>query len=335
MTDSFRIYATIIRPDLDQTLETQLACVAGDLSHIIADDLRAGLLGGKKIRGCLLCLTAQALGGTLEPALLRAAAVELIQTATLIHDDYVDQDRLRRKRPAVWTLAGARRAVLLGDVIFAAAIKTMNDLDRESGTIVSDTIAKVAAGALREPLDPMELVAQIKSGSMDSGFYEKVIHLKTAVLFGAACRLGAVAARANLPLRKSLQRWGQSIGEAYQIADDLHEINRMAAGRSVNSAQMASVAAACLHFAPELYSLLLEVLQSHRSGGLPPSVQAGIEKTAASMRRAVNDRLDAAARELPLPSVQPRFRKLMRAAPLELIDMFNAYEAAETTSVVA
>ncbi len=335
MIENFCEYAADVRPDLDQLFESQLIRLTGDLSHISANDLHAGLLGGKKIRGCLLCLTAQSLGGTLETALVRAAAVELIQTATLIHDDFVDQDRFRRKLPAVWTLAGARRAVLLGDVIFAGAIKIMNDLDRESGTIVSDTIAKVAAGALREPLDPLELMCRIKSGSVDSGFYEKVIHLKTAVLFGAACRLGAVAARTDLPQRKAFQRWGQCIGEAYQIADDLHEINRMAAGRTVEPAQMASVAAACLHFAPDLHFRLLEVLQSHQRAGLPSAVEDGLRQTAVLMHQAVDHRLDKAARELPLSSVQPQFRKLMYATPMNLIAMFNAHEASETASAVA
>src|SRR3990172_8749684 len=91
------------------------------------------LAGGKKLRGCLACLICEALGGSLEAVIPRAVAVELIQAATLIHDDFVDQDRMRRNRPAVWTLAGARRAVLLGDVIFASAIKMMSELGRNDG----------------------------------------------------------------------------------------------------------------------------------------------------------------------------------------------------------
>ena len=163
--------------------------------------LMASLEAGKKIRGGLTCLVSEALGGTLESAVPRAISVEMIQVATLIHDDFVDQDTVRRGRPATWTVEGARRAVLIGDVIFASAIKMMSDLGREDGATVSDAIAQVSRGALHEPLDPLALAGEIESGRVNGRLYQKVIRLKTGILFGAACRLGAIAAGADDKLK--------------------------------------------------------------------------------------------------------------------------------------
>jgi geranylgeranyl pyrophosphate synthase len=112
MTTYFHEYSAKVKPKVDRIFENQLIHLTGDVVRNGPTDLKDALLGGKKIRGCLLCLITQSLGGRLDAALVRAAAVELIQTATLIHDDYIDQDRSRRKLPAIWTLTGARRAVL-------------------------------------------------------------------------------------------------------------------------------------------------------------------------------------------------------------------------------
>ncbi len=153
-------------------------------------------------------MVSESLGGALESAVPRAISVEMIQAATLIHDDFVDQDTIRRGGPATWTVEGARRAVLIGDVIFASAIEMMSDLSREDGAAVSHAIAQVSRGALHEPLDPLALAAQIESGRVDEQLYEKVIRLKTAILFGTACQLGAIAANSNAELRETLYRYG-------------------------------------------------------------------------------------------------------------------------------
>ncbi len=178
-----------VRPRLDEAFNRHLTFLLEDIPLRHAASLGASLEGGKKIRGGLLCMLNSALGGVLESAIPRANAVELIQTASLIHDDFVDQDTVRRNRPATWTLVGARRAVLLGDVMFASAIKMMSDLSQEDGSVISDAIAQVARGAIHEPLDPLLLIGEIESNRLDGRLYEKIIHLKTGILFGAACRL--------------------------------------------------------------------------------------------------------------------------------------------------
>ena len=169
MITDFQHYLETPRPVLENALREALSGLLGGITVKDAACLMTSLEAGKKIRGYLTCMITQALGGTLEAAIPRATSVELIQAATLIHDDIVDQDTVRRGRPAVWTVEGARRAVLIGDVIFASAIEMMSDLSKEDGLAVSRAIAQVAQGALREPLDPLVMAAEIESGCSDAG----------------------------------------------------------------------------------------------------------------------------------------------------------------------
>ncbi len=261
MSVSFHDFATDLKPALDAAFTEQLARLLGDTQPLHCWSGERLLTGGKKIRGTLLCLVATTLGGSLERAIPRAVAVELIHTATLIHDDFVDQHRVRRDEPAIWTLDGARRAVLLGDVIFSEAIRMMSETGREDGMIVSRAIAEVSRGACQEPLDPAALRERLVAGGMDATLYEKIIRLKTGVLFGAACQLGALAAGADDRLQQMWRRYGTDIGEAYQIADDLHDIEHALRTRSVTAGVLAPLAPALLCFACEIRPNLSEALR--------------------------------------------------------------------------
>lgn len=326
MPEHFQDYLARVKPALDQAYERWI----GSLSDVIAFNDKAGLWaalqGGKKIRGCLLCLVTESMGGPLQAALPRAAAIEFIQTATLIHDDFVDQDTVRRKLPAVWTLEGARRSVLLGDVIFASAIKMMSDLSREDGTVISDAIAQVARGALHEPLDPLKLARQIESGQLGGSLYEKIIYLKTGILFGAACRLGAAAAQAPLHIRESLQRYGWRIGEAYQMADDLQEISHHLARGRIDLQQIIPLTPTCIHFAPDSKSFLLEALRSGPCE-ITGAFRAFFQQTAQRMRQDVEQRLNLAVVEIKDVLPQNEYSELIRRTPWDLIGMFNAHSA--------
>jgi hypothetical protein len=279
------------------------------------------LTDGKKTRGSLLCLVTATLGGTLEGALPRATAVELIQTATLIHDDFVDQHRRRRSLPALWTLDGARRAVLLGDVLFASAIHMMSELGPQDGKIVSHAIAEVARGAYQEPLDPLALVDEIEANRVNAALYERIVHLKTGVLFGAACHLGALAARADDPCQQRWLRYGLRIGEAYQIADDLHEVQRHLLTRSLDRGEIAALAPALLFFAQGVRSPLLRAVR-HGLSTLDGELLPYFEAAADSMEAEIERRLRAAAEiEAQLPD--NAYGQVARETPRGLIEMFN------------
>jgi hypothetical protein len=284
--------------------------------------LESLLEGGKRIRGCLLCLINETLGGASEAGIPRAVAVEMIHTASLIHDDFVDQDTTRRRLPAAWTLEGARRAVLLGDVIFATAIKMMNDLSPEDGGVVSDAIAQISRGALCEPLDPESLIRGLKSGKVDGVLYEKIIHLKSGYLFGAACELGAVAAGKDGRVRETCRRYGSRIGEAYQVADDLQEVRDYLRRGSIEVDELTVLAPTLLYFVEEMRSGIIEILRGG-SSDLAGPVLGHFRDAAGLMEIEIERRLASAVSALDALS-GGETRGIMESAPRDLIRMFNS-----------
>jgi hypothetical protein len=310
------------RPTLDLAFNKELSVLLGGIAAKDLASLITGIEAGKKIRGCLCCMINDALGGDPESAIPRAVAVELIQAATLIHDDFVDQDAFRRNRPAVWTLEGARRAVLIGDVIFASAIRGMNDLSREDGVTVSHAIAQVSKGALYEPVDPKVMAAEIEAGRESGQTYEKIIHLKTGILFGAACRLGSIAAEANGNLRERAYRYGLRIGEAYQIADDLKEVKQHMLLRFIHPGQMVALAPAFLHFAGKRRSQILTLLKGE-STTLDDLALEFFSAAASLMEDEIERRLQSAVSEIGEHFPDNEYSELVRKAPWDIIRMFN------------
>ncbi len=231
-----------VREQLDEAFDRRLPQFFEDVPATHRAALRDVLNGGKRLRGCLVSLLNEALGGAPAAAIPRAMAIECVQAASLIHDDFIDGDTLRRDRPATWTVLGPRRAVLLGDVIFATALRRMAELGREDGVVLAKAIATMAAGAYQEPLAFSELT---RDGGLDAArLYPRLIYLKTGVLFGAAAQLGALAAAVSAPLAARAFEYGVWIGEAYQIADDVHDWLEV----PPNPAQCPLLAPALWHF---------------------------------------------------------------------------------------
>jgi hypothetical protein len=322
MATRFQAYAESLKPRLDMAFARRLAQLLGNMGSL-QPGLRTKILaGGKKIRGSLLCLVTNALGGALEDALPRAVAVELIQTATLVHDDFVDQHRLRRNLPALWTLEGARRAVLLGDVMFASAIHAMTELSGADGLTVSRAIAEVSRGAYREPVGASAVLDETEGDGGSGTFYESLIYLKTGSLFGAACALGAIAARADGDRRERWWRYGSRIGEAYQIADDLQEVLRLRYAPAATRADLVAMTPALLFFVPEVRVRVLEALR-RRTSVVTEELVAAFDKAATLMGAETERRLRSAvaAIEGDLPDTEAG--RLSRTAPWDLIQMFN------------
>jgi geranylgeranyl pyrophosphate synthase len=319
----FQDYAESLKPSLDTAFTGHLGQLLGDTApHYLRAETKL-LTAGKKIRGTLLCLVTATLGGALADALPRAVAVELIQTATLIHDDFVDQHRLRRGAPAIWTLDGARKAVLLGDVVFSSAIQLMAEEGRADCRVVSRAIAEISRGAYQEPLNPAALVEEIAAGRVAGALYEKIIYLKTGVLFGAACELGALAARADDRLQHAWRRYGLKIGEAYQIADDLQEVEQALHSRSLTAGEMTALAPALLFFVQESRPYLLEALRQE-SLPLRGEFLELFQAAAESMKAEKERRLRAAAAAIAGDFPDHDLDRLARQAPWDLIRMFDA-----------
>lgn len=322
MGDGFRDYLEWSKPILDRAFERELEGVLGKASVRDASFLIPVLNEGKKIRGCLACIVGEALGAGFDATIPRAVAVELIQAATLIHDDFVDQDRVRRNRPAVWTLEGARRAVLIGDVVFASAIEMMSTLSREDGLALSHAIAQISKGALHEPLGLPDLVDLTQGDHVNGLLYETIIHLKTGVLFGTACKLGAIAADGSAEVREAADRYGLRTGEAYQIADDLKEVRQHLLSRTILPEQLLALTPAFLHFAVDMGPSILQFLEGGNTGLNEPMVEIfGI--AADLMEKAIEGRLQSAVSEIEEHFPKSALTERLLKAPWGTIRMFN------------
>lgn len=321
MTSGFQDYAKVVKPLLEADFAGQLAGLLGDAGPFQSYCSPKVFTGGKRIRGTLVCLVNAALGGALEDALPRAIALELIQTATLIHDDFVDQHERRRDFPALWTLEGSRKAVLLGDVIFASAIQRMSELGRKDCLIISNAIAEISRGAYQEPLNTCSLLERLETDS-DMAFYEKIIYLKTGVLFAAACQLGALAAKADEKLTQAYRYYGLNLGEAYQIADDLQEVKQCLLNSSITEGDLPSFFPAFLFFNRDIRPHAIEVLKQH-----PTDLKAEfldlLQLTADMMKTEIERRLRSAVNHIEGCLPDNGYGKIMLSAPWDIIRMFN------------
>lgn len=171
--------------------------------------------GGKRLRPALLLLVAGALGYTGTEHHRLAAVVEFIHTATLLHDDVVDESNLRRSLPTANARFGNPASVLVGDFLYSRAFQMMVQVqDLRVMQILADATNTIAEG---EVLQLMHL----GNTALDEDGYLHVIRAKTAKLFEASARLGAVLSRSNPECEEHCARYGQAVGTAFQIIDDV------------------------------------------------------------------------------------------------------------------
>ena len=185
--------------------------------------------GGKRIRPRLVLLFAEALGFDGPERYELAAIVEFIHTATLLHDDVVDESALRRGRATANAMFGNAASVLVGDFLYSRAFQMMVSVNRMRVLqVLADATNVIAEGEVLQLMnmhDPDLAVAD----------YLQVIRYKTAKLFEASARLGAVLAGADAALEESCADFGRSLGTAFQLVDDLldYEGNSSELGKNV------------------------------------------------------------------------------------------------------
>jgi geranylgeranyl pyrophosphate synthase len=210
-------------PALLARVEERLAALAAGHGPVLAEHAGATIAaGGKRLRPLLVLLAAGAGGpgsGADEAQLVAAAAaVELVHSATLVHDDVLDAATLRRGVPTVWSQAGRELATATGDLLFSRAFAELTATGSlESVRTLSRASSALAQGELLQREDAWNAAVAVER-------YLYRCELKTARLFEASCELGALASRREAEDVAALGAFGRRIGVAFQLLDDVLDI---------------------------------------------------------------------------------------------------------------
>ncbi len=172
--------------------------------------------GGKRMRPLLVLLVARALGQQdSDRASLLAAVVEFIHTATLLHDDVVDESELRRGRRTANAMFGNAASVLVGDFLYSRSFQMMVDVDdMRVMSVLADATNTIAEGEVLQLLN-------CNDPDTDEARYMQVIRYKTARLFEAASQLGAMLCKASAEVEAAAAEYGRRLGTAFQLIDDV------------------------------------------------------------------------------------------------------------------
>ena len=215
MTSSTASVLSLITDDMREVdaviarrLESGVPLVAQVSQYIIS-------AGGKRLRPALLLLVCGALGFRGAQRFNLAAVVEFIHTATLLHDDVVDESTLRRGRATANENFGNPASVLVGDFLYSRAFQMMLEApDMRVMEILADATNVIAEGEVLQLMN-------MHDASLDEAAYLRVIRSKTAKLFEASARLGAVLAGASAQVEEACAQYGQALGTAFQVIDDV------------------------------------------------------------------------------------------------------------------
>ena len=198
--------------EVDSVIAQRLA------SQVVLVNQIAGYItgaGGKRVRPMLVLLFSNALGFHGPERFELAATVEFIHTATLLHDDVVDESDLRRGKKTANALFGNAASILVGDFVYSRAFQMMVAVNRMRVLqVLSDATNVIAEGEVLQLMNMHDPDVQVSD-------YLKVIRFKTAKLFEASARLGAVLAEAPPEIEEACANYGRSLGTAFQLIDDL------------------------------------------------------------------------------------------------------------------
>ena len=209
----------------DRALEARLPAETIEPARLHRAMRYAVFAGGKRLRPALVLLACRACGGRDETAAPGLAAVELLHTYTLVHDDLpaMDDDDLRRGRPTCHKAFDEATAILAGDALQAAAFAAAAELGAEAVAVLArDSGSLGVVGGQQDDLDA-------EGRPHDAALLERIHRRKTAALIRASCELGAIAGAASPEQRRALAAYGEALGLAFQIADDVLDVTASAA----------------------------------------------------------------------------------------------------------
>ena len=210
---------TYVEPELKElneiilkVAESRIELVPRIINHLTQS-------GGKRIRPLLTLACSKLISGKNSAIVKLAASVEFIHTATLFHDDVIDESELRRGRPTANSIWGNKASILIGDFLLSHAFKLMVEsksfeaLDLLASTSITITEAEVWQ---------LDLIGKIDNNKDN---YFQLIHGKTAILFAAACAVAGIVNEANPDLTEALYNYGLNLGILFQITDDMMDYN--------------------------------------------------------------------------------------------------------------
>jgi octaprenyl-diphosphate synthase len=233
---------------------------------------------GKRLRPTLLLLTAKVCGPVVSAHHTLAAAVEMIHTATLVHDDVLDEAHMRRHVHTVNAEWGNKVAVLFGDALFTHAFHLASLVDGRACQIIGDATNRVCAGELRQVCERGNLF-------LTEADYFAIIDGKTAALTECCGRLGALYAGASEILADRLAAYGRNLGLAFQVADDLLDLtgNETTTGKTLGTdLEQQKLTLPLIHCLTELPKFDADALRAVLSQGGPTvreQVTAALKRT--------------------------------------------------------
>ena len=205
--EAYRAELEAVEDQIRQNLDSQVALVNTVAAHILSS-------GGKRIRPLLVILCARLCGNTDRDPFLLGSLVEYIHTATLLHDDVVDDADLRRGRQSARKVWGNQISILVGDYLYSKAIcRIVEFRNQPINEVLSEACRRMAEGEVLQ-------LYYNANPSMTEAEYLRIVEHKTAALIAASCRIGAIIGGATTEHQDALFRFGQHIGIAFQLADD-------------------------------------------------------------------------------------------------------------------
>lgn len=197
-----------VEDEIQKNLVSQVPSVTQIARHIV-------MSGGKRLRPILCVLAAKALGYSGPRIISMGTAIEFIHTATLLHDDVIDNAQLRRGRPSCNAIWDNKMSVLVGDFLYCQASSLIaRDGDLRILKSITDATANTTEGEVLEITKSRDL----KLGESE---YFKIVEFKTGVLMSCACQVGAIIAQASPEIEAGLRTYGMHLGIAFQLADDV------------------------------------------------------------------------------------------------------------------
>lgn len=211
----FKAIQTLTADDMAKVNETIQAQLNSDVSLINQLGFYIVNSGGKRLRPLLAILSARALGYQGQGHTLAAAFIEFTHTATLLHDDVVDESDMRRGKATANAAFGNAASVLVGDYIYTRSFQMMVELgSMKILQLMSEAVNVIAEGEVQQLMNCNDPDTSEES-------YMQVIYSKTARLFEAATQIGAILNDAPAPIEMALQNYGKYLGTAFQLIDDV------------------------------------------------------------------------------------------------------------------